>query len=252
MATEPTNPIIRIAEYDTVLPSTGLSNKLEPVTSVKQTGFDANILLSAENLNYILDNIGEWLQYNKDVADSQITAGDGLDSDAGTIGEGQTISVDNSVVRTDRDLTAGDGLTGGGDLSSDRTFTLGIPSTLSGATENTVSPSSHTHKLDIATLSEARLGISNTKIMTPYLVKSSFNMVGMIVYGAFPDQLSGEGGWLKANGAAVSRTAYGDLFAKIGTVFGSRDGSTTFNLPDLRGEFIRGWDNGRGVDSGLS
>lgn len=66
MATEPTNPIIRIAENDTTLPSTGLANKLEPITSVKQTGFDANILLSAENLNYILDNIGEWLQYFKD------------------------------------------------------------------------------------------------------------------------------------------------------------------------------------------
>lgn len=57
-------------------------------------------------------------------------------------------------------------------------------------------------------------------------------------------------GWLKANGAAVSRTAYAALFAAIGTTFGAGDGSTTFNLPDLRGEFIRGWDDGRGVDSG--
>lgn len=57
-------------------------------------------------------------------------------------------------------------------------------------------------------------------------------------------------GYLKANGAAVSRTAYATLFAAIGTTFGAGDGSTTFNLPDLRGEFIRGWDDGRGVDSG--
>lgn len=57
-------------------------------------------------------------------------------------------------------------------------------------------------------------------------------------------------GWLKANGAAVSRTAYADLFAAIGTTFGSGDGVNTFNLPDLRGEFIRGWDDGRGVDAG--
>lgn len=57
-------------------------------------------------------------------------------------------------------------------------------------------------------------------------------------------------GWLKANGAAVSRTAYAALFAAIGTTYGVGDGSTTFNLPDLRGEFIRGWDDGRGVDSG--
>ena len=57
-------------------------------------------------------------------------------------------------------------------------------------------------------------------------------------------------GWLKANGAAVSRTAYADLFAAIGTTFGAGDGFNTFNLPDLRAEFIRGWDDGRGVDSG--
>ena len=57
-------------------------------------------------------------------------------------------------------------------------------------------------------------------------------------------------GWLKANGAAVSRTAYASLFAAIGTTFGAGDGVNTFNLPDLRGEFIRGLDDGRGVDSG--
>jgi len=57
-------------------------------------------------------------------------------------------------------------------------------------------------------------------------------------------------GWLKANGAAVSRTTYAALFAAIGTVHGAGDGSTTFNLPDRRGEFLRGWDDGRGVDAG--
>lgn len=57
-------------------------------------------------------------------------------------------------------------------------------------------------------------------------------------------------GWLKANGAAVSRSAYAELFAAIGTTYGAGDGFTTFNLPDLRGEFVRGWDDGRGVDGG--
>lgn len=55
-------------------------------------------------------------------------------------------------------------------------------------------------------------------------------------------------GWLECNGTAVSRTTYAGLFAAIGTVFGTGDGSTTFNLPDMRGEFARGWDNGRGID----
>lgn len=62
--------------------------------------------------------------------------------------------------------------------------------------------------------------------------------------------LTAPSGYFKANGAAVSRTTYANLFGKIGTTFGVGDGSTTFNLPDLRGEFLRGWDNGRGVDSG--
>jgi phage-related tail fiber protein len=57
-------------------------------------------------------------------------------------------------------------------------------------------------------------------------------------------------GWLKANGAAVSRIAYADLFARIGTTFGAGDGVTTFNLPDYRGEFLRGFDDGRGLDVG--
>jgi microcystin-dependent protein len=57
-------------------------------------------------------------------------------------------------------------------------------------------------------------------------------------------------GFLECNGAAISRTTYMSLFSGIGTVFGSGNGSTTFNIPDLRGEFIRGWDNGRGIDFG--
>ena len=59
-------------------------------------------------------------------------------------------------------------------------------------------------------------------------------------------------GWLECDGSAVSRDTYSDLFSAIGTTFGSGNGSTTFNLPDLRGEFVRGWDNGRGLDSGRS
>lgn len=47
-------------------------------------------------------------------------------------------------------------------------------------------------------------------------------------------------GWLYADGSAVNRATYADLFKKIGTTFGAGDGSTTFNLPDLRGIFVRG------------
>jgi len=50
-------------------------------------------------------------------------------------------------------------------------------------------------------------------------------------------------GYLECNGAAVSRSTYATLFAAISTTFGVGDGSATFNLPDLRGQFVRGWAN---------
>jgi len=75
----------------------------------------------------------------------------------------------------------------------------------------------------------------------------SGNPSGTVLYVAMNTAPTG---YLKANGAAVSRTTYANLFAAIGTTFGAGDGSTTFALPDLRGEFPRGWDDGRGVDSG--
>lgn len=57
-------------------------------------------------------------------------------------------------------------------------------------------------------------------------------------------------GWLHCDGRAISRASYPFLFQAIGTDYGDGDGSTTFNIPDLRGEFIRGFDAGRGVDAG--
>ena len=57
-------------------------------------------------------------------------------------------------------------------------------------------------------------------------------------------------GWLVCDGSAISRTEYADLFAAIGTLWGHGDEVSTFNLPDLRGEFLRGFDDGRGVDDG--
>ncbi|SEF19456.1 MULTISPECIES: phage tail protein [unclassified Variovorax] len=87
-------------------------------------------------------------------------------------------------------------------------------------------------------------------------VKSDAALTTLIAQAAPPTLVglfaanSAPPGWLKANGAAVSRTAYAALFAAIGTTFGAGNGTTTFNLPDLRGEFPRGWDDGRGVDTG--
>ena len=82
-------------------------------------------------------------------------------------------------------------------------------------------------------------------------ILNASDLLGMVPSGTvlyFAGQTA-PAGWLKANGAAVSRTAYAALFAAIGTTYGAGDFLNTFNLPDLRGEFIRGWDDGRGVDT---
>lgn len=80
-------------------------------------------------------------------------------------------------------LTAGGGLTGGGTLEANRTFALGVPSTLSTATTNAVSGTTHTHALSLpgasqaaagiarfATLAEGLAGASQALIMSPYVV----------------------------------------------------------------------------------
>ena len=55
-------------------------------------------------------------------------------------------------------------------------------------------------------------------------------------------------GWLICDGSAVSRSTYSGLFGVISDDYGAGDGSSTFNLPDYRGEFLRGVDGGRAVD----
>jgi len=63
------------------------------------------------------------------------------------------------------------------------------------------------------------------------------NFTGMIAPFAMT---SAPTGWLTCDGTAVSRTTYSDLFTAIGTTWGSGDGTSTFNVPDLRGAFLRG------------
>jgi len=65
-------------------------------------------------------------------------------------------------------------------------------------------------------------------------------VIKMCALAAAPD------GWLLCNGAAVSRTTYGDLFAAIASTYGAGDASTTFNVPDMRGRIPVGVGTGAG------
>lgn len=73
--------------------------------------------------------------------------------------------------------------------------------------------------------------------------------VGSLIPVAFNPGGSPPSGWLKCNGASVSRTTYSALYSAISTTYGSVDGNT-FNLPDLRGCVLRGWTDGSSYDSG--
>lgn len=107
-----------------------------------------------------------------------------------------------------------------------------------------------------------RLKVNNTNTNAFAVVVDEFKLgpIGQVIVAS--DAYVGKISWsgsatvppnhLYCNGQAVSRTEYAELFAAIGTAFGSGNGTTTFNVPDMRGEFPRGWDDGRGVDSGRS
>jgi microcystin-dependent protein len=93
----------------------------------------------------------------------------------------------------------------------------------------------HAHSADWAAWAEnAKEALHAT---TADALTSSPFFPGLIVESA---AASPPDGWLLCDGQAVSRETYADLFAAIGTTWGSGDGSTTFNVPDLRDLFIQG------------
>ena len=77
---------------------------------------------------------------------------------------------------------------------------------------------------------------------------SPIGMIAPFAMSSVPDE------WLACNGATYNSTSnpeFADLYAAIGTIWGG-SGASSFKVPDLRGEFLRGWDAGKGVDSGRS
>ena len=93
---------------------------------------------------------------------------------------------------------------------------------------------------DTNALTDALLAKLNAAVNSP---------TGSVHAVAYDASSSTPSGYLYCGGAAVSRTTYADLFALLGTTHGTGDGSTTFNLPDYRGRFLRGLDDGVGLDT---
>ena len=100
-------------------------------------------------------------------------------------------------------------------------------------------PSAYGNAGDVLTVD----GSNNLSFASPVDISVPTGAVFCMAVASVPS------GYLECNGdASISRTTYAALFAVIGTTYGAGDGSTTFQLPDLRGEFIRGLDRGRNVD----
>lgn len=77
-------------------------------------------------------------------------------------------------------------------------------------------------------------GVTWFNVYTPSVVLPNLYQAGSVIpWGG--NASTPPSGWLIANGQAVSRSTYSDLFTRIGTTYGVGDGSTTFNVPDLRG-----------------
>lgn len=83
-----------------------------------------------------------------------------------------------------------------------------------------------TAKLADGSVTQSKLNSSVTLVPTGAIMPFAMN--------------SAPSGWLAADGSAINRSVYATLFSAIGTTYGTGDGSTTFNLPDLRGIFVRG------------
>ena len=129
------------------------------------------------------------------------------------------------------------------------------PSILANGIDNYLPQATEVAKgaIELATSAEVIAGTDTLRAVTPATLVAAAPSLGLAVPPGIINQFAGgvaPAGYLLCDGSAVDRTTYADLFAVISTTYGSGDGTTTFNLPDLRGEFVRGLDNSRGVDSG--
>ena len=206
------------------------ANTSGPALLVTQTGAGAAIRVQdsadPDATPFVVDTSGQ-------VGIGTATPGNALDLAGGTI----QVSSSGGTARTTISADSTDSIFA---ASDDRNFTvktnaatrLTINSTNATSTVPVVLPANPTTSLQAATKGYVDLG-SPAGIVAPFAGTSA------------------PSGWLACNGAAVSRTNYATLFAAIGTTWGAGDGSVTFNVPDLRGMFLRGTGtNATGSSSG--
>ena len=129
------------------------------------------------------------------------------------------------------------------------------PGGLSNGIENYLPVASETVSgvVELADASEVQAGTDDTKAVSPASLNASLaalglaSPVGSIIIWPLSTPPAG---YLECDGSDAARGTYADLYAVVGDNYGVGDGASTFGLPDLRGVFVRGLDNGRGQDAG--
>ena len=107
--------------------------------------------------------------------------------------------------------------------------------------------------VELADQAEVEAGSDDTKAVTPAALTAALQTLGLAApVGSIIiwPLASPPTGYLECDGSDVSRATYADLYAVLGDEYGEGDQASTFGLPDLRGVFVRGLDNGRNLDAG--
>jgi phage-related tail fiber protein len=280
VALESTSDIQLIAQDQGVFDHQGATNRdaegAHPASSITTAELTA-LALSASEVQGVLNNLKNAALRAMGTATNEVPDNAQLNTRLGTTGNLGTAATRNVGYNTDEivDKEILDSRFGGytGNLNTAARFPVGseplsIPNNeelntrlsttgnLGDAAQKTIGTGSDQVPTNnsLGTAAQQDIGSGTDQVPDKEILDSRFGegdnvMVGAVVYFATTVTPSG---YIKANGAAVSRTTYANLFARVGTFWGTGNGSTTFNVPDLRGEFIRTFDDGRGIDSGRS
>lgn len=147
---QPTNPLIVWASDDVILPTAQRPNKSLPSESLIQTGWDLSQKPAADEWNYLLNNNGQYIKWLiEEKINEFLKKSENLNDLANKATARANLDVFSKSEVNSKTISAGNGLTGGGDLSANRTISMGTPSTVGPTTSNTISGTTHTHALDV-------------------------------------------------------------------------------------------------------
>lgn len=172
------------------------------------------------------------------IADRDLIAGRNLEVEVDATVKGNIIGQTNLTIT--ETITAGGDVSTSANLSATGNLTVGGNSSVTGTTfsggtittNGGVEASSNIH-----TTSSLNADLDVSAQRRIYQAGALLMPVGALLPYAGS---AAPGGYLLCDGSAVSRSIYADLFTSLGTVYGVGNGTTTFNLPDLRGKFALG------------